>query len=242
MSLPFEKNTRGIPLFIIIVCGVSHSHNAVNVKSIIVAIKDEQRNPPEVPRLFCFIPSISATRAKIYPQNAAVDKQKKQPQDSNADDEIVPAPPKTRLTDVTRTSAKKRTPPELPINCPSKKKPITIVLKPNREKTDGGVSLEVEFESLRPVSIHCSDTLIPRPILQQKTVNKLSKKCGEQAEKLPRATNTPAIILLRDDSSETALGGPPFLTLAPKVITPNPSSLEKCERCSRKSFILQALI
>jgi hypothetical protein len=60
------------------------------------------------------IPSIKATLAQRYPQKAAEDKQKKHTHDSIALAEIVPAPPRRKLIEVTTNSAKNKTPPELP--------------------------------------------------------------------------------------------------------------------------------
>jgi hypothetical protein len=117
-----------------------------------------------------------ATLANTYPQNEADERQKKVHQDSIADAEMVPAPPKTKLTEVTTNSARNKMPPEDPTSCPIRKKPITIVFSPKGLKIDRPGGLFAELGIPRPVSIDWRETLIPKPIEQQKTVSTFRMK------------------------------------------------------------------
>lgn len=66
---------------------------------------DLDKRTDEYPPRLCRIPSINATLPNKYPQNEVSERQKKHPQDSMALAEIVPAPPRTRLIEVTMNSA-----------------------------------------------------------------------------------------------------------------------------------------
>jgi hypothetical protein len=82
-----------------------------------ITASEAQSTMDENPVRFWRIPSVTATRPKRYPKKLVDDSKKNVPQDSMALAEIVPAPPKIRLIDVTTNSAKNRIPPLLPISC-----------------------------------------------------------------------------------------------------------------------------
>mmetsp|Transcript_10472 Transcript_10472/g.15254 ORF Transcript_10472/g.15254 Transcript_10472/m.15254 type:complete len:138 (+) Transcript_10472:131-544(+) len=95
--------------------GTSHfQKKSAAIQIQVTTINDVHRTTDDALRRFKRMPSINATRAKRYPQKAVEDKMKKTPQDSIAEAETVPAPPRIKLMDVTTNSARKRTPPELP--------------------------------------------------------------------------------------------------------------------------------
>ena len=100
------------------------------------ATNNEKRSVDDATLRFCLMPSIRATLANRWPQNAVQARQTKHTQDSIADAEIVPAPPSTRETDVTINSARNKIPPELPTIWPIMKKAMTVVFMEKRVKID----------------------------------------------------------------------------------------------------------
>ena len=74
-------------------------------------------------------------------------------------------------------------PPDPPTSCPTRMSPMTSVLSRRGLTMDNAPVLVV----LRTLSSDSTDMLIPNARLQQNTVNELTTKCGEQAEKLKRA-------------------------------------------------------
>lgn len=134
---------------------------------------------------------VSSHQLEGNPKKAVEERQMKHPQDSIAEAEIVPAPPRTKDTDVTINSARNTTPPELPTRLPMIRNAITTVFNEKGENIDR-LFVFLSSEGPRPVSIHCSDRLMPSPMLEQNTVIRFKKKCGDEAVKLPRAIKTPA--------------------------------------------------
>ena len=95
--------------------GASHFHKQnVITQRITKVTSEKQRNMDVNPLFFWRMPSIIATLPTRYPQKAVIDRQKNVAHDSMALAEIVPAPPKIRLIDVTTNSARNKIPPELP--------------------------------------------------------------------------------------------------------------------------------
>mmetsp|Transcript_11615 Transcript_11615/g.32056 ORF Transcript_11615/g.32056 Transcript_11615/m.32056 type:complete len:265 (-) Transcript_11615:398-1192(-) len=179
---------------------------------------EAQSMTEEKPLRFSRMPSITATRPKRYPQKHVAERQKKVAQDSIADAEIVPAPPKMRLTDVTTNSAKNSTPPELPTSCPTRKAKITTFTRFMDFKMDRVLLAPVDS---RQVSMVCSDMLSPKLMLPEKTVRRLSRKCGVVDEKLPIVTSAPIASFLKFDAS------PVLMTRCPKDMNPRPFSALK---------------
>ena len=68
-------------------------------------------------------------------------------------------------------------------------------------------------------------------MLQQKTVSRFIKKCGELAEKLHKAIMIPESNFRGEEGSSISNGGPPSLGLAPKVKTPRQSLVRKTDLC-----------
>jgi len=104
---------------IIRLTGASHLHKNMRTNMTNATANDPQRSVVEKRwfriMFFCrIIPSIRATLPKRYPQNAVDERQKKRPHDSTELADIVPAPPKRKLMEVTINSARNKTPPELP--------------------------------------------------------------------------------------------------------------------------------
>ena len=93
--------------------------------------REKQSNTDEKPLRFWRIPSMTAIRPNKYPQNAVIERQKNVPHDSIALAEIVPAPPRMRLIDVTTNSARNKIPPELPISLNKVKEGHTSICKIN---------------------------------------------------------------------------------------------------------------
>jgi hypothetical protein len=139
--------------------GVSHFHANVAISHNNAKTNSEMQSIVEGnPLLFWRMPSMIATRPKIYPQKAVTERQKKVPQDSIALAEIVPAPPSTKLMEVTTNSAKNNTPPELPTSWPTKNPRITIVTRLSALIMDPVV---LTVTPARPVSMDCNDMLRP---------------------------------------------------------------------------------
>ena len=112
---------------IIKLTGTSHRHRNITAQTKRATPKEAHRREVVNRLLFTnlfwrIMPSMRATLPNKYPQNAVDERTKKQLHDSTEDAEIVPAPPKMKLMDVTTNSARNRTPPELPRSYRSEKK------------------------------------------------------------------------------------------------------------------------
>lgn len=151
--------------------------------------------------------------------------------------DIVPAPPRIKLMEVTTNSAKNKTPPLLPTNCPTKKARITTVTKLNSFNMEPVLLLlPMSVTEDRPFSIEWTDTLMPRLILQEKTVTRFNQKWGELEQKLPRATAEPIKTLRAEDSLPTSR---PWSRLSAKMVDPCPAVARAIDRCSGKFRLRQ---